>query len=453
MAGIISSTMLSAALSLSLLAPNTIPQSWIQGHDPVAVATVQAQLDVLGYNAGPLTGQVTPNFYHSVANFVTQFGIGPKASFTTQVADIVRTLPALPSYVSGASVLAVQSWLQEWKLYQGALNGRMSPTLSQSVKKFQTIAGLSATGVLNGPTLSALAHLATVRVAAHKRWTYAAQPGDKMRLLAWAAGVPLKTFERANAEHGTLLWVGQPVVFYPKVSAHTNPIQKPDKRASSPRVKIPAHRDLSSVQSQPAAQSSSGSSTPSTGVLSNLQPIAAFVLYDPQKAVIQALLSAQKRYPHALIDVAITGEWALTHTRLMKALAKSGNEIIMDGYSGVSLNTLPDWGIRQEVTWSVKALSQTTGQTPVFISQSVPFQSSVLGEISAQNVIALSPSVVVTQSHWATVMVHALLDHPEGVVGSVYGPQSSQGWDRVFQRLATDHFVFLTLGQVWANGG
>lgn len=457
MAGTISTGLIATALSLSLLSPGSVPNSWSAGHDPVAVATVQAELDVLGFNAGPVTGRLTQRFYQGTSNFVTQFGQPSGTSLETQLTAVVSGLPDLPARLSGASVVAIQSWLRSWKLYRGQLNGRMTQSLQAAVQKFQKEVGLPASGGLNGPTLTMMAHLAVVRMAAERRWAYAAEPGDRMSLIAWAAGISLKQLEASNSLHGQILWVGQRVHFHVPTAKKQG---SASPNGSAKRREVPALPPTSSVSHHQATAPSLSSPSPAlvptaapTGVYSNLQPIAAFVLYDPRSQVLTALLAAQKLYPHDLIDIAVTGEWALTHSSLMGAVAKTGNEVIMGGYSGISLNGLPAWGIRQEVSWSQKAVTQTSGQTPVFISQPVPFTASATSVVTALNIIAISPGITLGPDTWGTSAPADLLDHPEGVVGSTFGPGSANGWESFFRTLGLHHFVFLTLGQIWANGG
>ncbi len=463
MAGV-SMSLIASALSLSLLASGSIKSSQLNGADPVAVASLQADLDVLGFNAGPLNGHISSASYPAVANYVTQFGQVPSQPLTKQVAHIVKSLPNLGTHLSGASVLAIQSWLAMWHLYQGPLNGQSSPTLIRDLNKFQQDAGIPVSNQFDGETLSTLAHLATIAAAVQHHWTYQAQQGDQMRQLAWATGIPLKRFEAMNPQHGKTLWVGQIVHFSmpPKQTARRLQHHSSSHRTSQHISTHYQHPPASTAVSTPKSSPPSSSPPPSaknlsphapSGVLSNIQPIAAFVVYNPSKSALQGLFEAQKMYPHDLIDVAITGLWAVDHPRTMKALSQSGNEMIMSGYTGVSLNQLPGWGIRQEIQWEERAIHDTTGSNPVFVSQAEPFTQGTSNQINAQNVISMPPNVMVTSSHWlGSTAVSLLLKHSDQVVGSTIYPQSVAAWKQFFGQLQRHHFVFLNLGQIWAGG-
>jgi peptidoglycan hydrolase-like protein with peptidoglycan-binding domain len=468
MAGIISMNLLASVISLSLMAPGSLTPSQVSGQDPVAVAGIQSSLDVLGMNAGPINGDLSRTTYQSAENFLTQFGQSPGESLLSHLQRIVSSLPALGPDVSGASVVAVQSWLLSWHLYSGPVNGRMTKLTDAAIRKFQSLVGLPATGQVNGPTLESIAHLAVVRQAYLRHWAYAAQAHDRMSEIAWATGVSLKRLEADNPAHGTVLWVGQIVRFRPPLSAQTaSPASqkavlpvgagKKERTVSPVAGSVPSGHPLRKPHKNAAAKvlptAAPAGSPPSQGIYSNLQPIAALILYDPNERGVTALLQAQEEYPHNLVDVAVTGEWVLNHPEQMQKLEHSGNEVIMDGYTGVSLNSLPAWGIRQEVQWSVKAFEETGVQTSAFISQPSPFSSPSDAALGSLNVLPMSPAETVGPIHWQNTLVDGLLQHPEGVMGSAFVPQSAAVWTNFFGALAPHHFIFLTLGQIWANGG
>ncbi len=451
MAGI-SASLIASALSLSLMASSNVNAGQLNGKNPVAVASLQANLDVLGFNAGTPDGHIRESSYEAVAKFVTQFGHGSSQPINTRVAQIVRSLPDLGTHLSGASILAIQSWFAQWHLYHGPLNGQSSAALMHALNQFQRDTGIPQTNQFNGATLATLAHLAVVREAVHHHWQYIAEPGDQMRQLAWAAAIPIKQFEAMNAEHHGVLWVGQVVHFSQPKPIHSSQPSHPTRQSGKPAPKkiSPAK----SSQHAPASKNPEPSTTPtSTGVFSNIQPIAAFVVYNPSSTSLTALLQAQKSYPRDLIDLAVTGQWAVNHAGLMKTLGHSGNELVMSGYTGVSLNQLPGWGIKQEIQWSQKAIENTTGSRPVFVSQTAPFTRAVQNDVNALNVIALSPNIM-EQSPWsAAKSVSALLAHSDQIVGSNVYPNSVKGWQQFFGRLQSHHFVFLNLGQIWADTG
>ncbi|OLZ12244.1 peptidoglycan-binding protein [Sulfobacillus thermosulfidooxidans] len=455
MAGV-ASNLIASALSLSLLSPG-LKTTQINNHHPVAVASLQADLDVLGFNAGPLDGQMSTRTYQAMAEFVTQFGQSPSQSLEQQVSQIVKSLPNLGTELSGTSILAMQSWLTRWHLYHGPLNGQSSSAFMQAIRRFERNTGIPVTSQLDGTTLATLAHLAVITQAAHHHWTYVAEKGDQMRQLAWAAGLPLSQFESLNTLHGNLLWVGQVVNLSATTPSKTHPSiqsvhQHPETTAPNHGTTSPSpHNSSSSVPSTPSQNVSTPA--PSSAIFSNIQPIAAFVVYNPSRKVLTALLQAQKSFPHDLIDVAVTGLWAVNHPQCMKLLAQSGNEIITSGYTGISLNQLPAWGVRQEITWAKRAIQTTTGIAPVFVSQPSTFDQSITSLIDGLNMIAMSPNVMLSSSSWSTNLVTSmLLSHEDQIVGTTDYPQSVEQWGSFFKALQSHHFVFLTLGQIWANG-
>ncbi|HBQ95643.1 MAG: polysaccharide deacetylase family protein [Firmicutes bacterium] len=449
----ISVNLVASALSLSLLASSGTNTLQFYGSDPVSVASLQANLDVLGFNAGAPDGHISKASYKAMATFVTQFGQKSSEPINIQVAHIVQSLPDLGTHLSGASILAMQSWLSSWHLYHGPLNGQSSTALIHALNVFQRDVGIPETNQFNGETLATLAHLAVVRQAAVHHWRYTAEPGDQMRELAWAAQIPLKQFESMNTQHNQTLWVGQ-VVHFSKSTKVLHSLPRPNhepqrsgptrKRVAQPRTPTHSHssRNSSKTTVSPPA---------STGVLSNIQPIAAFTVYNVPSVSLAALLQSQKSYPHDLINIAVTGQWAVNHSALMRQLGQSGNEIIISGYTGVPLNQLPGWGIRQEIQWSQKAIEETTGNKPVFVSQSEPFNSTARNDMSALNVISQSPDVMAPSPWSSAKMVSLLLAHPDQIVGTNACPTNAAGWQRFFGQLQRHHFVFLSLGQIWAG--
>ena len=132
MAGI-SASLIATVLSMSLMASGTATPLQLKETDPVAVASLQANLDVLGFNAGAPNGHISASTYQAMTKFVTQFGQRSSEPINVQVAHIVRSLPDLGTHLSGASILAMQSWLARWRLYHGALNGQSSTVLIHAV--------------------------------------------------------------------------------------------------------------------------------------------------------------------------------------------------------------------------------------------------------------------------------------------------------------------------------
>ncbi|WP_053959055.1 peptidoglycan-binding protein [Sulfobacillus thermosulfidooxidans] len=455
MAGI-TSNLIASALSLSLLSPGNLKTT--QMNNPVAVASLQADLDALGFNAGPIDGQMSTRTYQAMAEFVTQFGQSPSQSLGQQVSQIVKSLPNLGTELSGTSILAMQTWLSRWHLYHGPLNGQSSSGFMQAIRQFERKTGIPVTNQLDGITLASLAHLAVITQAVHHHWTYVAEKGDQMRQLAWAAGLPLSQFESLNTLHGSLLWVGQVVNFSSSSLSRKSHFSSPDLHqhlgTTAPdngTSSAQGHNSSHPVSSTPSQNIFTPA--PSSAIFSNIQPIAAFVVYNPSRKVLTALLQAQKRFPHDLIDVAVTGLWAVNHPQSMKSLAQSGNEIIISGYTGISLNQLPAWGVRQEITWAKRAMLTTAGIAPVFVSQPISFNQSTTSLIDGLNMIGMSPNVMMPSSSWSTNLATSmLLSHVNQIVGTTDYPQSVEQWDNFFKALQSRHFVFLNLGQIWANG-
>ncbi len=451
MAGI-SASLIASVLSMSLMASGTAKPLQLKETDPVAVASLQANLDVLGFNAGAPNGHISASTYQAMTKFVTQFGQRSSEPINVQVAHIVRSLPDLGTHLSGASILAMQSWLARWRLYHGALNGQSSTALIHALNLFQQDTGIPRTNQFNGQTLATLAHLAVVSEAISHHWQYTVEPGDQMRQLAWVAHIPLKQFEAMNGQHKQVLWVGQ-VIHFTQTAKKMHPPHQPThhRRPSEPITKKKTRPFKTLHHSSTTRKPASSSPAPSTGVFSNIQPIAAFVVYNPSSSSLTALLQAQKSYPHDFIDVAITGQWAINHSDMMKKLAQRGNEIVMSGYTGVSLNQLPEWGVRQEIQWSQRAFEDAIGNKPAFVTQSAPFSPKIRNDLSALNVVSLSANVM-APSPWSTAnTVSMLLTHPDQIVGTIVYPNSITGWQGFFRQLQHHHFVFLSLGQIWAD--
>lgn len=409
-------------LSLSLITYGAPHQSHLAvGSTGLTIAQDQGYLDVLGFNAGPVTGTVNQATLDAAANYITQFGPSVKNTLNQKLQTTIQRVGPFSNHETGSGVLAVQDWLHQWNVYSGPLNGRMSTTLTTAVGTFQRDVGIPKTGQLNGPTLAELVHLAAVRTAYRRGWTYHAVSGDSMEALAFAVSIPLSTMEQANPQHGQHLWSGQRVHW-----------RVPKPASPPPSVSRP----LSGVPSV-------------TGVLSNIQPVAALVVMNPTSSQVRSLLKAQKG-THDLVDVSVTGQWALTHSALLNALAQAGDEIDVSGYTGQNLNTLPAWGVKQELLWSEKILSSVTGAPPTFVVGPSAPNGTVQGAAAELNLVPMPVNTTLNGQASPQIVERALLAKSQGVVA--ISPAPGFQWKVLFRDLKQKHFVFLQLGQIWASG-
>lgn len=430
MASVIS--LISSVLSLSLVtqgAPSS--PSLNPGVSGSQVAQLQSTLDALGFNAGPVTGNVNSQTLTAAAAFTTQFGPSTKHSIYERAPNRLSAIGTLPSNAAGPTIVAVQSWLNGWHLYHGALNGKADASLARAVAQFQKQVGLPQSGHLNGTTLRVMSHLQSVKAIHMHGWRYRAMSGDTLTTLAWATGVSVSQLKRANIIHNGNLWRGQVV--------HWNRITHGSSSSSS----APSPTHSSSHPSSPAT------SAPLTGPYSKLNPSAALVIMDPSTSAIRRLIKAEESIHgrHGGPDVVVTGEWLLNHGRLARSLQKSGNEVDTAGYSGTNLNTLPTWGVRQELTWSSTIFRSTFHQAPAFLVTPWTLRSSVVATASTMGLVAMNASKIFSGSQ-TQALDQTLLSSPSGII-AINNP--SIMWKTLLNSLATHHFVFLTLGQIWAN--
>lgn len=431
MASVIS--LISSVLSLSLVmqgAPSS--PSLNPGVSGFQVAQLQSTLDALGFNAGPVTGTVNAQTLTAAAAFTTQFGPSTNRSIYARAPNRLSAIGTLPSNAAGPTIVAVQSWLSGWHLYHGALNGKANASLALAVAQFQKQVGLPQSGHLNGTTLRMMSHLQSVKVIHMNGWSYHAMSGDTLTTLAFATGVSVSQLKNANIVHNGNLWQGQ-VVHWKRIV-----------HASSPSSS--AHSSTHST----AQPSSSPSSDPLTGPYSKLDPSAALVVMNPSTSAIRRLIKAEASMHglHGGPDVVVTGEWLLNHARLARSLQKAGNEVDTAGYSGTDLNTLPGWGVRQELTWSRTIFRSTFHQAPAFLVTPWTLRSSVVATASTMGLVAMNPSKIFSGSA-TRALDQTLLSSPSGII-AINDP--SVRWKTLLTSLANHHFVFLTLGQIWANG-
>lgn len=427
MSGHVLSALVSSLLSLSLISPGSSSRSgWAVGDQGWTIAQLQGDLAGLGYDAGPESGVMTTKTLTAAADFVTQFGSRPQKNLIDEVNAQLRQLPSWPTGGHGAAVLAVQNWLGAWHLYRGRIDGTWSPSLDHAVKKFQTAVGLNASGRLTGQTLALMAHLFAVRVAYQKRWPYQAQSGDTLTDLAFATGLPLSTLKRANTAHGSMLWRGQTLYWSAPVASSL------PSRVVTPS---PAPGGLTSSSPQ------------------SLYPVAAMVWVSPDTQTVKALLTAEKLKSHPLLpDVSVSGQWALEHPRLVRALSRAGNEIDICGYSQSVLNRLPLWGVRQELQWSERVLASELGVAPTFLVTSEPSNAVVQHAASDMGLLELPATQYMhVASGDQQALVQFLVTRQNGLL-VVNGSMTEKQWQALFGALKDRHFSFLTLGQLWAGG-
>lgn len=421
----------SSILSLALLTSGgASAAAWQPGQTGYTVAEVQAELGVLGFNAGPVNGRVSSAMIRAAEDYSAAFGITPNTAFDVQLNHTINAMGTVPSSAHGTLILSVEDDLKTLGVYGGTLRGTDTSLLTQAISAFQKDAGLATTGTLTAGTLVAIAHLTAVHVTAHHHWPYHAQPGDSMAALAFAGHFPYAGFLRANNQHGSTLWAGQ-IIHWRTAKAST-----PSQTTQSPQSSSPASQSPTSSTGTPV----------STGVLANLAPVSDLVVMNPSARDVEALATAEG-VAGVSLDVSVSGQWALTHPGLMKSLVGLNNEVAINSYSGVNLNSLPAWGVKQELTWAVRAVQTETGTAPTFVLMGAHPNSTVIKAADTLTLIAMSPNVVLPADSSVKAVDAALVSHPNQVV-EVSG---TMNWASLFASLKAKHFVFETLGQIWAN--
>lgn len=421
-------------LSMALLTSGGGTHQVLNTNKPgYTVAQVQADLGVLGFSPGPITGRLSESVWQSLDVYASTFGLKSSQNFSSQLSDFLNRMGTVPQSAHGPVIEAVEQDLKMLGIYQGPLRSRWSVRLADAVLTLQREMGLPGTGTLTSTTLTDLAHLAAVSVTAHHHWTYYAQPGDTLLELALAAHLSYSGFARANNAHGTELFVGQLVHWAtnsaPGPKGHVKPVRQEPKPTAPP---------------PPSASHGNGG-----GVLANLKPISDLILVNPNAAQATAIISAEQAVTDR-IDVAVSGQWALMHPTLVKELAGLGNGLAIDGYSGVDLNLLPMWGVQQELSWARKVVTAETGTAPTFLFTLDDPSDMVVRVASETALIPIAADEIVTgtQTGPATkALAQALLNHSEETIAT----SAPVDWSALFQYLDQHQFVFETLRQIWAG--
>lgn len=421
---------------------------WQPGIKGYSVAQVQADLGVLGFNAGPVNGRLSETVSTASAVYRATFGWQSGTHMTESLQRTISAMGTVSPSARGSLVLSVQNDLRLLGLYKGPLNGEISSGLTSAIQQFQKVVGQSASGTLTAQTLLSLAHWSAVRVTAHNHWLYRAEAGDSLSLLAWASGYPYKGFAAANASHGNQVDVGQTIHWKSIAAPAVKVPQKP--RASNHPTTPKSNPPASPTPTNQGATPPPSAENSVTGVLSNIKPIADLVVVNPSASDTQALL-AQEQSRRIMVDVSVTGQWALLHPKLMHELVALGNQVVISGYSGADLNQLPKWGVMQEINWATKALSDTTNTTPTFLFLLSRPDSTVTEVADSDHLVAMYPNITVGSPNLAQIassaVQTALLNHPDEVVALT----SPVNWNHLFSSLDQHHFIFETLGQIWAN--
>lgn len=280
-----------------------------------------------------------------------------------------------------------------------------------------------------GPPTTALAvtaiHLWGIRQAYLHHWAYAAEPGDTLTDLAIATGRSLASVTRDNPEHAPILWVGQ------LVSWTTPPASK------TPNI---------SVGSAPLPPP-----LPTSGVLAQLRPVAGLVIEDPNVSALSNLLRAEP--VGQSLTIAVLGQWALFHGRILARASREGNTIAIEGYSTTALGSLPAWGISQELSWSQKIVHQAIGSTPSYVLLAPRVATPAVLTVSERLGLRFVPiSATVEEAGakgWVTTVSQILLSHPDRL--TVAPPVTSYRlWRQLFSKLAKDRLTLATLTQIWS---
>jgi hypothetical protein len=188
----------------------------------------------------------------------------------------------------------------------------------------------------------------------------------------------------------------------------------------------------------------------STGVFSNIRPVAALVLANPSLTQVQALAQVQSTWkgPVPLLDVAVTGQWALLHPAWIKKLSQFGDEVDLTGYSGIALNQLPESDAAKELNWATQAFHIIGDPVPAFVVGPWVPSAADKQAAAALNLSLMTPTTVVSAS--SSACLNALLHNPQGIVVAT-SSAIPQNFHQFFETLKGDHFSFLTLGQIWAQ--
>lgn len=434
--GYSTASLLAALLSLALVSHGSPADPVLTASSPgITVAEFQSSLLGLGYDPGPISGQMDPETLMAAASFATQYGVSSKKTIVAEAASRFQQTTTSPRRWSPALTLNAQVWLQRWHLYSGPLSGRLNQATQKALVAFLKQMGLS-TKSFTARDLRLLMHLETIRLAYNNHWVYRAEPGDSLSQIAFSINMPGSQLQALNPEHQGVLWVNQVVKWSGLPKTTTNP---------SPRTNTTSHHS-----STPPSSASTTSAPITTGVLSNIRPVAALVILNPTTRQLQDLIQSQERTkkPIPTLDVSLSGQWALLHASLVKTVVRLGDEVDISGYSGTSLVTLPPSAIGQELTWARRAFGDVLGTVPSFLVGSYTPSAALTAKASALGFIPMSPTVILRKG--STKLNQTLLAHPEGIV-VVTGAAIPRHFLALFKRLATQHFVFLNLGQIWAQ--
>lgn len=394
-------TMVATVLASALLASSGSPLTVATGPASAPVAEDIALLDALGYDAGPVGGPVSPSTVSAAAEFLAQRPTVGSASLTAALSAAAAT-----STPNTRARQAIAGWLGQWRISGG--------TWAQQMSRVQRQLHLPVTGRLDGKTRVVLAHLAAVRALYESGQPYRAEPGDTLGAIAWAIGLPLSQLEAWNPAHGPWLWVGQTVVWRPPAPT-ANPV--------------------------PAAAHTVPALTP-------LNPVAALVVLNPDIRQTVTLLNAEHRF-HQSLAVSVSGQWALLHAPLVRQYAQAGNDVAIDGYEGSGLNRLPPWGVRRDLTWASQIVKTDLHQAPAFLVTDPPPDAAVRGTALALGLSPIAVAETLPASTTTPQLAAALMHHPDATL-AVAG-QAPINWSQLFAVLARNHFVFLTLSQMWAQ--
>ena len=419
----VSQIVLKTLLTLTALAQATPANASVTpASHGYAVAEVQALLGVLGYSAGAVTGRMNPQTLTALSLFVTTHP--GTTSLTSRLSRAVTELGPEKT-PTPAQTAALAADLALWPQFA-------RKPVSEAWPAWAAAAGLPSPSAWVPENWLTLAHLSAVRVTRLHQWPYRAEAGDSWSRLAFAAQLPESGFSAANQVHGSTLWVGQPIHWT---------VSSPLKPATPPAQPAPA----SSVPATPAP--TPPPSLPSTsGVYSNLRPVASLVWWNPNTAGVDRLLNAERHF-HMAVDVSVTGQWAVTHPKLIYRLVQAGNELDIGGYSGANLDQLPAWGVTQELTWSNQVLRRLTGSPANYVIFPETPNAIVTTRAAQLNLTAMAAN----QVWWApspSRVAAWLTGHPNQIL-LLAGPYNQ--WWSLLDRLQTRHFVFETVAQIWAQ--
>lgn len=441
---------LASALSFSLITHGAPTEKYIAlGHHGYTVALMQCNLELLGYHVGS-RGTIDSKTISVLDQYVTNSGVSHTKTLSRQIADQVLSLNV--SHPNSLLQTTVQTWLQGMGIGKGQALSKTHYVAA--LKTFQKDVGLSVTGQITGRTLELLAHLESVHIGVKKRWTYTVQSGDTLERMALASGLSVHQIEQDNNMTTSQIQKGQILNWKAPVSSHSHP-------SSSSTTKTPSTKTTSRAQKSGSATSPSSktskasaptktSSTQSpvvhsTGVFSNLQPVAALVVMEPSKSELSRLIADQKKWRQTL-TIAVTGEWALTHPKVLRQAIHAGDGVALVGFSGANLNKLPSWGVKQELTWSQEALQSVLGQAPGFLIAPYAINARVSKLASSQGLVAM-PTPITVSTGSTSSLLKTILSHPQKIISINH----AVAWPTVLSDLSHRHFHSLSLGQIWAN--